>query len=390
MARPAGEADPALAESDAELEALRAEIAAIDRALIEGLQRRLGLSARIGRAKAAHGMPIVVDEVERCVLARAREEGRRRGLPDALLEGVFRAILEGSVACQRAEARVRPVSTGRALVVGGAGGMGRWLRASLAAQGWTVDAADPALAGTRRAGEYTGLDAVPDLDAYDASWVAVPLGASATVLGELIARRPRGTLVEVASIKASLRAALEQAAGAGVEVLSLHPMFGPSKGHGERQTFVLAVTPGRAARDQERRAEELLTQPELRLVSVPFDLHDELMAWLLGLGHLAGLLFASSLARSGLPAELLEACASTTYLRQGSSARSILAEDPELYLDIQHLNPHRERVYDAVREALDELREVSARRDAAAFRELVRRGRVALDGDPTGTGRATR
>ncbi len=390
MARPAGETDAAASTPDAELGALRAEIAATDRGLLEGLRRRFELAARIGRAKLARGVPLVVHDVEQDVLARAREEARGCGVPEPLLERIFRAILEASVARQREECRTAGPAPGRALVVGGAGAMGAWLGALFAEQGWRVDGLDPAFVGSERAGEYGDLGALGDLDVYDALWVAVPLSACAAVLGQLVARRPRGTLIEVASIKTPLRGVLSEAAGAGLEVLSLHPMFGPSKGRGEAQTFVLAVAPDRSARAQERRARELLAHAEAQLVPVPFELHDELMAWLLGLGHLAGLLFASSLARSGLPAELLEACASTTYRRQGSSARSILSEDPELYLDIQHLNPHRERVYAAVREALEELSLASARRDTAAFQELVRRGRVALDGDPAADGSTAR
>lgn len=381
MPNPSGEAGPERGIEAAELGALRAEVARTDEALLELLRRRLELSARIGRTKAEQGIPLVAREVERRVLARAREEASSCDVPPALLEGIFRAILDASLERQQREARALAPVPGRALVVGGAGGMGRWLGALLERRGFDVQRADPAFAGSTRAGEFARLDELPTLEHYDALLLAVPLGATARVLLELAARRPRGVLIEVASIKSPLRASLEQAEAAGVEVLSLHPMFGPSKGLCDAQTFVLALRPGRTAQQQEQRAQEFLGQPNARFVAVPFEVHDELMAWLLGLGHLAGLLFASSLARAGLSAEQLAACASTTYSRQASGARSILAEDPELYLDIQHLNPHRERVYGAVQEALAELHAISRGRDLPAFRALVRRARLALDGE---------
>ena len=280
------------------------------------------------------------------------------------------------------EPRVR---RGRVLVLGGAGGMGRWFGAALERAGWGIDVVDPRV-DEREPCAFKDLASTPTLDAYAAIVLATPLGTTADVLREVTARRPKGVVVEIASLKTPLVAALDDAEAAGVEVLSAHPMFGPSKPADEPWTFVLAERAGRAPGAEVARLAELLDSPNARIVGVPFRTHDELMAWLLGLAHLSGLLFATSLARSELPPELLEACASTTYHRQAASARSILAEDPGLYLDIQHLNPHRERMYRAVREALADLERVSAARDGAGFRQLVAEARAALGAEGAAPG----
>ncbi len=67
----------------------------------------------------------------------------------------------------------------------------------------------------------------------------------------------------------------------------------------------------------------------------------------------------------------LKACASTTYNRQSATASSVLSEDPDLYFDIQRLNPHRGEVYKAAREALDELVEAVESNDRARFRQAL-------------------
>lgn len=386
--RPTG--DPpegaASAADPADLAALRARVAEVDLGLLELLGRRLELASAIGRAKAEHGEPLVARGVEEQVLRRALEAGAPRGLPEALLGDVFRAILRASLERQRHEARGRLPRRGRVLVIGGAGGMGRWFGRLLDRAGWDVARADPALAGAAPDGaSFEGLAAVPSLEPFGALVLAVPLGLTAQVIDELVARRPRVPLVEIASIQTPLEAALARAEAAGIEVLCAHPMFGPSKSLDEPATFVLALRPGRPAAQQETRLAELLGHPWARIVPVPFAAHDELMAWLLGLSHLAGMLFASSLARSGQGPGVLADAASTTFRRQVEGARSILAEDPDLYLDIQHQNPHRARVYRAVREALGELERVSATRDRAGFRALIERARAAL-GEPLGGG----
>jgi prephenate dehydrogenase len=130
-------------------------------------------------------------------------------------------------------------------------------------------------------------------------------------------------------------------------------MFGPGMSPYEPLTFVLAC---RREPEVERAAvEAFLRHPYTSLVAIPFAHHDRLMGWLLGLAHLHGMLFGTALAESGLDPAELWACASTTFARQAGTTRSVLLEDPQLYFDIQRLNPHREAVYAAARDSLDRL-----------------------------------
>src|SRR4029077_3393008 len=119
--------------------------------------------------------------------------------------------------------------------------------------------------------------------------------------------------------------------------------FGPGKSLFEPLTFVHAAQRDTAI--ERRELEPLLAHPYTHLISVPFPHHDRLMGSLLGLAHLTNIVFGSALVRSGLDPVELHACASTTFTRQAATALSVLAEDPELYLDIQHLNQHRGEVY---------------------------------------------
>jgi prephenate dehydrogenase len=341
------------------------------------------LAAAVGEIKAAAASAVVVRDVEDRVLSRARQHAEACGVSAEVMEGIFQSILRGSVERQhRVGVALRRARGGQALILGGAGAMGGWLRGFLELVGHRVDVVDPALAPLPEsggAGRFGGLAEVADLDAYDWLVLATPLGAMPRHLAEVAARRPRGTVVEIASIKDHLRGGLAALEAAGVRPLCLHPMFGPGKSPYEPLTFVLACR--RAQEEELAAARPLLAHPYTHLVAVDFPHHDRLMGWLLGLAHLTGMLFGCALNESGLDPHELRECASSTFARQAATALSVLGEDPDLYLDIQRLNPHRAGVYAATRRALEELVTLVEAEDRERFRELLVHSRAALEGD---------
>ncbi len=363
------------------LSALRDAVADIDRALLELLRRRMAVAAEIGRIKAEAAQPIVARDAEDRVLSRARQHAELCGVSEDVMEQIFQAIIRGAVERQhRVGVEARAQRGGRVLVLGGAGAMGGWFAQFLRLVGHRVDALDPAWNSLpRQEGRWGSIDDVPDLDAYDFAIVAVPLALTPSAIDAVARRRPRGTVVEIASIKSHVQTAAERARRDGVHLACLHPMFGPGKSPYERLTFVLACFDD--AEVEQRRVEALLRHPYTNLITIPFAHHDRLMGWLLGLAHLTGILFGSALARSGLSPAELEACASTTFTRQAATTLSILSEDPVLYLDIQRLNPHRDVVYRAAREALEELVALVGAEDVEGFRSTLATARQALTGE---------
>jgi chorismate mutase/prephenate dehydrogenase len=365
-----------------ELSRLREAIAGVDRALLELLRRRMELAGDVGAIKAATGAPVVVRDAEDRVLTRARQHAEACGVSEDVMEAIFHAIMRGSVERQhRVGVAARAQRGARVLVLGGAGAMGGWLAQFLSLVGHRVDAVDPAWASISRAeGRFAALAEVGDLNVYDFIVVAVPLAATPSALADLLARSPAGVVVEIASIKSHLMTVLEEARDASVKVSSLHPMFGPGKSPYEQLTFVLACQDD--TESERQRVEPLLRHPYTHVITIPFAHHDRLMGWLLGLAHLTGMVFGSALTRSGLDPAELQACASTTFMRQAATAESVLSEDPALYLDIQRLNPHRDAVYRATRETLDELVGLVAAGDMEGFRTTLTAARRAVSTEP--------
>jgi chorismate mutase/prephenate dehydrogenase len=79
-----------------DLAAMRAEIDAIDHALLELVARRRALVAEMFLDKQRRGAALIDPDRERELIAERRACAERLGVPPELSERVFRAILDGS------------------------------------------------------------------------------------------------------------------------------------------------------------------------------------------------------------------------------------------------------------------------------------------------------
>lgn len=360
----------ALEEPQSTLARLRAELDAIDGELVDMAARRQQIVAEIGRLKRQHRQPTRDFTREHEVRQKARARAASRGLDPDLGERLVGAMIEASLTSQERD-RLEALGTGAgrsALVIGGAGRMGRWFTGFLATQGWDVSVADPA-------GEVPGLP-------WHADWreparsaelviVAAPLAATAAILDELVTLKPAGLVVEIGSIKAPVAASLEALREAGVAVASIHPMFGPDV-RLLAGRHVILVDIGAPAALADVRA--LFEQTSAGLAEMSLEQHDRLVAWVLGLSHAANIAFFTALARSGRPIQELAGFASTTFGAQLTVAARVAAENPQLYFEIQSLNPHGTEPVTALAAAAAQVERAVAAGDAAGFTELMRAG----------------
>jgi len=354
------------------LEDLRRELAELDRELVAAVGRRLALASEIGREKRRLGRVPRDYGQEREVLERARAAAIEHGVPPALAERLLTDLIRSSLTVQEREGvAATAVGSGRsALVIGGAGKMGRWFARFLASQGYAIDVADPA-------GPVPGCGYVADLDAapatHDLVIVAAPLRASAAVLERLAARPPAGVVFDIGSLKSPLRGGLEALRRAGARVTSVHPMFGPATEllSGRHVLFVDAGVPEATAAARALFASTMAVQTELDLES-----HDRLIAYVLGLSHAVNIAFFTALADSGEAAPLLARLSSTTFDAQLAIASQVAAENPHLYFEIQSLNDYGASSLDALERAVARVRDAVGRADEATFVALMERGRA--------------
>ena len=357
-----------------DLDELRESLAAVDRGILELVARRQEMVRQVGRAKERAGQPIRDFAQEREVVERARAAARELGVSADVATALVRELIGYALTDQERQ-RVAARGGGggqRALVIGGAGRMGRWFVGFLASQGYRVEVADPA-------GPVAGHDHLPDwrrsgLD-HDLIVLATELRVTAEILDALVERRPPGVILDVGSLKSPLAAGLRRLAAAGARVTSLHPMFGPDTEMLSGRHVILVDVGVASANEVARR---LFASTMAELVEMSVDDHDRCIAYVLGLSHALNIVFSTALAGSGEPAARLAQLSSTTFDRQLEVAEAVSRENPHLYFEIQRLNEFGQRPLEALRGAADRLHAAVSGGDETDFVAMMEGGRTYL------------
>jgi chorismate mutase / prephenate dehydrogenase len=357
------------------LEELRDDLGAVDRRLIELVAERQAIVEEIGREKLASGRPARDFRREKQVLDGARAAAEELGVPPDVIESIMRLLIRSSLTSQEL-ARVAASGGGdgeRALVIGGAGRMGRWFAEFLDSQGYEVEIADPA-------GPVEGFGHVADwrgrTPTHELIVVAAPLAASAEALETLAELRPPGVVFDIGSLKSPLRGGLQRLVEAGCSVASIHPMFGPDTRllSGKHVIFVDLGDARATARVQALFASTMAEPIEMELEE-----HDRLIAYVLGLSHALNLAFLTALAESGEAAPRLARLSSTTFDAQLEVAARVADENPHLYFEIQALNDHNAEALEALSHAVRRVTDLARAGDEPGFVRLMEAARGYLD-----------
>lgn len=347
---------------DASLDALRDRIRQLDEEILARAAERLQLAREIGARKREAALPTTDYSQERAVLERARRSAATVGLDGTLAEQLVASLIRAAVAAQDSD-RVRSAARGvgqRAVIVGGAGRMGRWLDRFLRDQGFETGALDPAAPEDERrwAGEQ--------LPSAELVVCATPPVATAALYAQWTAAPPQGVICDIASIKTPLIAPIAALRAAGARVASIHPMFGPSVTL-LRDCDVVICDTG----DTEATAlvTALFASTTARLVQLPLDDHDRAMADVLSLAHATAIAFATALP------DVPPGVRSTTFDALESLSARLVRESADVYFEIQAHNPYSAAALARLRAAIDGVHGAVAGHDAEGFRALLAAGR---------------
>lgn len=357
-----------------DLEQLREQLSAVDRRILELVAERQRLSGEIGAQKRATGKPTRDFGREKLVLDRGRALAADLGLSPAVAEALLSLLIRSSLANQE-QARVRAEGQGSgkpALVIGGSGKMGRWFTEFLQSQGFSVTVADPA-------GALPGLPHVADWrdtsDDFAVTVVSAPIALTGDILRELGARRRRGLIFDIGSLKSPFVPELKALCAAGLRATSVHPMFGPDTDllSGRHVLFLDAGCP-----DATTEAAQLFGSTMAAQIRMDIEEHDRLIAYVLGLSHAVNIAFFTALAESGETVPRLADISSTTFDAQLQIAGRVAEENPHLYFAIQKDNPFGVAVLEELRAAVGRIADVVRSGDEAGFVLLMEQGRSYL------------
>jgi chorismate mutase/prephenate dehydrogenase len=172
-------------------------------------------------------------------------------------------------------------------------------------------------------------------------------------------------VVDIASIKTPLIEPIRALQRTGARVASMHPMFGPSVVLLRGADVVICDTGDLEA----ARAVEKLFQPTTaRIVHLPLDEHDRIMADLLSLAHAAAIAVALALPDVEHPVS------STTFRALKSLAGSVVRESSEVYYEIQTMNPYSSASLQRLWSAVERIVNVVSARDPKGFQQLLLEG----------------
>ena len=96
---------------------------------------------------------------------------------------------------------------------------------------------------------------------------------------------------------------------------------------------------------------------------------------MLGLSHAVNIAFFRTLAKSGIDFGRLDQTSSTTFRSQAATSKRVADESPELYYDIQHLNPYSQRCLDLFRDAVGDIESSALDEDRKRFIEMMQEGK---------------
>lgn len=331
-----------------EIDGFREELASIDREIMELVGRRNRIALVIGEKKAEANEEVVVPAVEKNVVRRYIDAGKISGVSAETAARIARAVIDESVDLQgRIPRRTAPR---KIFIIGGNGGMGRWLSAFFAGRGHTVTINDPEPDGAL----YPVADISFGCRDADVIIAATPIKISAEILGTVLSENKDALIFDILSVKTPLIPVLRKAAASGAKVCSVHPMFGPNAASIAGRNIIVCSCGNDAAADE---AASLFSGG--MILQMEIGEHDPIAAYVLGLSHAVNLAFSGALVRSGFSSKRLSAAASTTFSRQTAVSSAVSRENAELSYSIQTENPYNEAAVQNLLEALMDLRSSS-------------------------------
>ena len=201
-----------------------------------------------------------------------------------------------------------------AAIIGAEGKMGKWLQNHLPKIGFTVVSYD------ERRGDNPSV-----LGNTNVVIVSVPVSATNEVIKKTQKHMKQGsTLIEISSLKSGIHDEMVKISRERLEVISLHPMFGPSVQDLTGKT--VAVVPLKDLEKEREWAERLF--PGTEIVEVDPVEHDKLMTHILSVPYLVNMALAATMKDVDL--RLLRQLSGTSFALQYTLIQSVAGEATSL------------------------------------------------------------
>ncbi|MCW3135624.1 MAG: prephenate dehydrogenase/arogenate dehydrogenase family protein [Canidatus Methanoxibalbensis ujae] len=232
-------------------------------------------------------------------------------------------------------------------IIGGAGAMGGWFAKFFKQNGADVRIVDrsaktPEIASSLGVdfmhvdilSQHCPSDITEDITDTDVLIISVPINITCNVIEAVGKRMKDGTLLmDLTSVKREPVRKMLECTKDNVEILSIHPMFGPTAKSIRNQTVIFIEISGRRGKLCDE-IENIFERKGARIVFMSADEHDRTMAVIQGLSHFVLLSYGITLQNLNFNVEHAREM-SPLYEIFTDFVGRILHQDPELYANIQ-------------------------------------------------------
>ncbi len=238
-------------------------------------------------------------------------------------------------------------------IIGGTGSMGQWFKKFFENHSYNV------LIASRS----TDLSIEECTRQSDVVIVSVPIESTIEVIkkvGPLV--KKEGLLVDFTSIKTDpVKAMLEHS---NCEVIGMHPVFGPGVESLRNQAIVLC--PARSEKWL-RWLEEILLKGGAKLKITSPEEHDKMMSVIQGVIHFSSITISHVLKELNIDIMETQDFSSPIYKLRMDMVGRILNQDPNLYANIEILNPETPKALKAYLQTCNKLFGIIEKKDTKGF-----------------------
>ena len=207
----------------------------------------------------------------------------------------------------------------KAAIVGGYGEMGRWFERFLSEREMDVT-----LVGRSSRAHYADFDVVV---------IAVPIDVTCDVIAQVAPQmKPGAVLFDIASVKVKPVKQMLTSAPQDVELVSVHPLFGPGMPDMEGQTVIVTPVRGESGR---RFLVDLFENAGAHVEELSAEEHDHLMSVIQGLTHFGYIATGVTLEALHFDIKRSRRFMSPVYEILIDFVGRILGQNPALYASIQ-------------------------------------------------------
>lgn len=264
------------------------------------------------------------------------------------------------------------------VIIGGYGGMGKLFAKLFLSEGHKVIVTGPTESKGIKAEKKLGVKYIKDnckaAKLGDIVIVTVPIDYTIETIKGVAPHVKKGALLtDFTSVKEEPCKTMTDFSNKGVEVIGMHPMFGPKVPGLEGQVVVL--TPMRPAQGSEYAwmpwLLEFLNKHKAKIIEAAPEEHDKVISVVQGLTHFTYISVGKTLKDLNFDIKKSRQFASPIYELMLDMIGRIIGQDPHLYASIQMENPRVLDVHKAFFKSAKELSETIKNQDHEKFVEYM-------------------